>query len=70
MNQTNCPKSGRLFGGSCQFEARYDYDGPTDTLKEELSLKPHLSNADKEKLLERRTYVKDVCVKCGRSIPR
>ena len=70
----NCPKSKNFFfDKSCKFEPRYDYEGPTDLLKEEMNAirgTKFLSNADKTKLLERRTYVKDVCVNCGRSIMR
>jgi hypothetical protein len=58
-----CPREGRRIGG-CRFEARYDFG------------QPMLGNYTGERSLEMmevskaRTYVRDVCVRCGKAVER
>jgi len=61
-----CPREGRWIGG-CKFEPRYDL-GQAD-FSAFTSLKGHdvVELADK---LRKKTYVKDVCVRCGKTVER
>ena len=60
---SDCVRANRLFG-SCNFEARYD-TVPTVDGQEAFWLGP-----DKLEALSKRTYVRDVCTRCGRTIER
>lgn len=65
----DCPKKNWILFG-CKFEARYD-------LKKEHGLLPHIKNCH-DSLVdvinacknESKTYVCDVCVRCGETIKR
>lgn len=60
----SCPRRGRLIGG-CRFEARYHTIEPHSHLPGIISAQRAVSEADKQRLIIRRTYVHDVCVRCG-----
>lgn len=66
MSGEECPRRGKLFGG-CKFEGRYDViPGPP----------PARFKGDAEQFeavaraLTKRVYVGDVCVRCGKTVPR
>ncbi len=62
----DCKRAGRIFGG-CHFAPRYDL-GPAD-----VSRFTSLSGAGAGSFLEKlrkQTYVRDVCVRCGKTIER
>lgn len=66
MSET-CPRQGRTFGG-CRFEARYDeepmlYDFKTT----DITLGAFRAFIDGSR---KRTSVRDVCIRCGRTIER
>lgn len=61
----SCPREGKWIGG-CKFEPRYD-EGPAD-----LSAFRQIDQMT-EAALDRfrpKTYVRDVCVTCGKTIER
>jgi len=63
---SDCPKQGKWFGG-CKFEARYDLGVP------DLSQFASIERGMTSKVLEqfrKKTYVRDVCVTCGKTIDR
>ena len=62
---SGCERKGWLFRG-CKFEPRYDLS-PAD-----MSRLGKVSNAQPEHLdkFRTKTYVHDVCVRCGKVIPR
>lgn len=61
---SDCPQFGKWIGG-CRFEPRYDEGGlPSGFDYEGRSLVPVLKAA------KTYTYVKDVCVRCGKEIKR
>lgn len=62
----HCARIGRVFGG-CRFEARYDYGAPT-ILKTAAPIVD--SVCDQIEASKPRTYVRDVCVSCGKTIER
>lgn len=61
----NCYRLGKLIGG-CKFEPRYDL-GPPD-----LSRFTSMKNAHPEffEALKPKTYVHDVCIRCGTIVKR
>ena len=59
MNAQDCPRFNAWIRG-CKFEARYDERFPD-------GLRSVKGDADAFKL---RTYVRDVCIHCGRTIER
>lgn len=61
-----CPRHGRWIGG-CRFEPRYHVEEPTDELCDVIKKQWSASQADKELLVVKTTYVHDVCVRCGRT---
>ena len=65
---SDCPRQGRWFGGCC-FEARYDKSAPDLPRYKHIKCNP---GATTEFLDGHRTvtYVRDVCVRCGRTIER
>lgn len=62
---SECARKGKWFGG-CKFEARYDLS-PAD-----LSWFKTLSGGSAEfyEKLRSKTYVKDVCTTCGKTVMR
>lgn len=56
-----CPYRGKLFGG-CRFEPRYDL-GPGAYPPVEFSNDEYLHEMMKE--ARAKTYVQDICVRCG-----
>lgn len=62
-----CPRQGRAYGG-CRFEARYDEEPLLEEIKAGHitvpALRSFLDNTVKK------TYVRDVCTRCGRTIER
>jgi hypothetical protein len=62
-----CPRLGRIIRG-CRFEPRYSTTGPSDALIDKLAHQWSLSESDKDRLVESREYVHDVCVTCGRIV--
>lgn len=62
----SCERKGKWFGG-CKFEPRFDLSAP------DLSRFSSFKTSEPEEVLEKmrkRTYVKDVCTTCGKSILR
>lgn len=66
---TECPRLGRWFG--CKFKARYDCEGPAQVIDQHWlpTLEPSVKLAAVT-ARRRSTYVRDVCVRCGRTIER
>jgi len=60
---TNCPRQGKWFG--CKFVPRFDLS-PAD-LGEFESIR---GNFNALEMLRKKTYVRDVCVRCGKTIER
>lgn len=60
-----CDRVGKLFGG-CAFEARFDL-GPS-TMTGEGYMGMRLGELVEK--YRQKTYVRDVCVRCGKSIER
>ena len=61
---SECPRNGWL-AGTCKFEPRYDISEPllpANTTK--------ISDPEMAETFKRKTYVRDVCVRCGRTIER
>lgn len=61
-----CPRRGKWIAG-CRFEPRFDTGAPTTTRI------TNSSSDDAATIIESskpRTYVRDVCVTCGRTIER
>lgn len=56
-----CPRAGRWFGG-CKWEGRYDTHFPNRPIR----------NVTVRALsrLKERTYVRDACVRCGKTMER
>lgn len=62
-----CPRFGKLFGG-CKFEGRYDLSAPAQVIEEfkgSSAAMVGIIEATKSK-----TYVRDVCVSCGKTVER
>lgn len=64
----NCDLRGRMFGG-CRFEARYDTRPPEIESIEGLRGGPAAVEAFLRGLTAK-TYVHDVCVRCGATVKR
>lgn len=62
---SDCRRFGKLFGG-CKFVARYDYD-PKDIDHYNGSITAFIELAE---AMTKRVYVKDICVRCGKTIDR
>lgn len=62
-----CPKKGRLIGG-CRYEPRYHVEEPCEELRSIISKQWQTTQADRDLLVRRVTYVGDVCVRCGRTV--
>jgi hypothetical protein len=62
---SDCPRFGKLFGG-CSFSPRFDTGAPTATdLKGDAVAVYAVIEHSKP-----RTYVRDVCERCGRTVER
>jgi hypothetical protein len=65
----DCPRAGKLFGG-CKFSPRYDRSPLTqDQLLGLASATAPVFTSDIEACAGR-TYVRDVCERCGKTIER
>lgn len=64
--RSECAKFGKLFGG-CQFEARYDKSEPKVGIAVEYK---GLAGGEFLERFRQVTYVRDVCVRCGKAIER
>jgi hypothetical protein len=64
MKDNDCALKGARFSG-CKFEARYDLS-PVD-VSGLARLKSFEGNLDS---LRRRTYVHDICIRCGKVVDR
>ena len=64
----DCPHQGRWFGG-CRFEARYDRVGRCERFDGALEGRGVVTGYF-EARRPRKTYVRDVCVRCGQTIER
>lgn len=73
MGSDLCPRAGRWIGG-CRFEARFDVGAPA--VKLPLGVAPgEVLWVPSEQVAalhasKPQTYVRDVCVRCGRTIER
>jgi hypothetical protein len=67
MSDDVCTRKGKWIRG-CRFEARYDAYAPSRVLENQLSQQWAMSESDKDLLVERRIYVHDVCVTCGKVV--
>lgn len=63
MNDSPCPLLGKFRG--CKFQPRYDFSAANLTAMEIYTL----SESEAE-ILRVKTYVRDVCIRCGRTIER
>lgn len=64
MSEIDCPRAGRWRG--CNFEARYDViNGPPKPPNDTLITSWKVTGPPGS-----RTYVRDVCTRCGRTIER
>ena len=63
----DCPQFGKVFGG-CHFEARYDHS-PADLGFGEIKTSAQAAIMFAE-TMRAKTYVKDVCTRCGRTVER
>jgi hypothetical protein len=63
---SDCPNFGKLIGG-CRFEPRYDL-GPAEGYPAEMKGIGSLAAAMEP--WRRKTYVRDVCTRCGRTVER
>jgi len=59
---SDCPRFGKWIGG-CQFEARYDLSAVELPACHEVKMT--LTMAEK---FRSKTYVRDVCIRCGKTI--
>lgn len=68
---TDCPRFGKLFGG-CKFEPRYDEPSLASLFGNGLYTSMTLNGkiALIEDISPKKTYVRDVCVRCGKAIDR
>ncbi len=69
---SDCPRFGKLFGG-CKFEARYDEPSLFDSVFGSgmySTIKIDGKIASVNDVVPMKTYVRDVCVRCGKSIER
>jgi hypothetical protein len=64
-----CLNAGKWIGG-CKFEARYDKVEPDSSLRRIANYSSTFSPWFIEKLRVKKTYVHDVCVRCGKTIER
>ena len=67
-----CPRIGKLLGG-CKWEARYDEPSLFsqvfgDGLYTSLNIKGE--NGSIENIIPTKKYVRDVCIRCGKTIER
>lgn len=60
-----CPRAGRLFG--CKFEGRFDLSVPTAMEIKGGTMAGQIAFLEASKA---ETYVRDVCVRCGKVIER
>ena len=63
---TDCPRFGKLFNG-CKFEGRYDEGAP------DLAPFKSFKAADTSAFLNSlkpKTYVHDICIRCGKTVKR
>ena len=67
MDEEQCDRKGKWIRG-CRFEPRYDQYLPSKTLQDQIWRQWAISESDKDLLVERRLYVHDICVNCGRII--
>lgn len=65
---TDCPRLGRLFGG-CKFEPRYDTLGATSN-DAMVAFWASTSGPVPAPRPSRKTYIADVCVRCGKMLNR
>ncbi len=64
MSAHDCPRVNNKWFRGCQFEARYDLS-PAD-LRQFGSFKGELDVSQ----FRQKTYVRDICVHCGRTVER
>ncbi len=62
-----CPRFGKWIGG-CRFEARYDEQPGANTTLE--GFIPTMATKAILAAARKRTYVADVCIRCGKSVRR
>lgn len=65
LGARECPRFGKWLG--CKFEPRYDLGVPSQALEFSGSAAGIIMLAD---ALKPKTYVRDVCVRCGKVIAR
>lgn len=66
---SECPRVGKFFGG-CRFEGRWSIGAPTITAAQLRELVWSDDKSEGFKLSRPRTYVHDVCLRCGKIIHR
>lgn len=64
-----CPHAGRWIGG-CKFEARYDKSSPSQALRDTVECSISIPAYVMKMLVDKKTYVHDVCTRCGKVIRR
>jgi hypothetical protein len=73
MTGQTCPRAGKLFGG-CKFEARYDEPEPSTDVFARCFGTVFIETMDADQIKAMRSsmrrYVRDICVRCGRTIER
>ncbi len=61
---TECVRQGKWIGG-CKWEPRYHVEEPTATLSAILAKQWSTTQADRDMLVRRVTYLGEVCTRCG-----
>ena len=65
----DCSRAGRWIGG-CKFEPRYDLSEPDQSLRDTVRYADEIPAYTVKLLVNKSTYVRDVCVRCGKTIER
>ncbi len=64
-----CPRTSKWFGG-CRFEARYDEAGPDIAIMNRIQLKMSDDTSKVIMALRPKTYIHDICTRCGKVVER
>ncbi len=64
---SDCPRFGKFWNG-CRFQARFDESEPTLEITQYRG--SMVSYIEALKASKKRTYVRDVCIRCGRTVER
>lgn len=72
MSGERCERVGKWFG--CQFQARYNYGAPVVAAIQAMpalqSFILTLTDVRALETLRSRTYIRDICIRCGKTVER